>query len=309
MDWTEIKISVPIFYADTAGAIALMTVSYGIYVEDYSHLEAETLEIAHIDLIDEELLKKDRDTAVIHIYIPREENPDEAVSFLSERLTAEGIPFTAERGTLSDEDWALGWKKYFKPMEIGTRLLVCPAWEVPQKDNARAVLFIEPGAAFGSGTHETTRLCLTALDRMIQGKESVLDIGCGSGILSIGALLLGASEALGIDIDETAVKTARQNGELNGFFAPRFSAVCGNLADCVTKRYDVISANIVADVIISFAADAYRLLTDEGTFITSGIIDTRAEEVVSVLKGVGFTLFEQSEERGWVCLIMRKAKK
>ncbi len=306
LDWTEITVSVPVSFADLAGAVAMMTVSHGIYIEDYSRLEQEALEIAHINLIDEELLKKDRETAVVHIYIPTEDNPDEALSFLSERLTAARIPFAVGRGTLSDEDWADGWKKYFKPTEVGRRLLICPAWETPPPDNTRAVLLIEPGAAFGSGTHETTRLCLEALDGAIKGGERVLDIGCGSGILSIGALLLGAKEALGVDIDAMAVKTAKQNGELNGFFAPRFSAVCGNLADSVTGQYEVIVANIVADVIMSFACDARKLLKDSGVFITSGIIDTRADEVLAALINVGFTALSRHEERGWICFVLKK---
>ena len=159
-NWTELKIKVPAPQADIAGAIANMVVPYGIYMEDYSHLEEEALEIAHIDLIDEELLQKDREHAIIHIYISPEANPAEAVSFLEERFQAENIPNEIDRDSCVEEDWINNWKKYFHPIPVGEKLLIRPLWEDDYDAQGRTVLHLEPGLAFGTGTHETTRLCL-----------------------------------------------------------------------------------------------------------------------------------------------------
>lgn len=306
MDWTEIKISVPVSRLEDAGGIAHMTVPYGVYIEDYSFLEEETFEIAHTDLIDEKLLQKDRENAVIHVYFSSQDNPDEAAAFIRERLTASGIPYSVETAVCGDEDWVNNWKKHYKPVFIGERLVICPAWIKLGDSKGRKVLLMEPGAAFGSGTHETTRLCLQALDSVIKSGDTVLDVGCGSGILSIASLLLGADEALGVDIDALAVKTARENGRLNGFSQPRFTVVQGSLADKVKKKYGVIAANIVADIILSFCADAFSLTESGGVFITSGIIDCREKEVAHALEKTGFKVRERLYEGGWVCLVSEK---
>ncbi|MGI6745706.1 MAG: Ribosomal protein L11 methyltransferase [Firmicutes bacterium ADurb.Bin300] len=306
MDWTEIKISIPVSYVDTASSVALMTVPYGIYIEDYSSLERETLEIAHTDLIDDKLLKSDREHAIIHIYISPEDNPNEAVAFVSERLTSLLIPFSIGSTLCRQEDWANNWKKYYKPIFVGDRLVICPARHKLKDAKGRKVLLMEPGAAFGSGTHETTHLCLEALDKTMKSGKTVLDIGCGSGILSIAGLLLGAREAMAVDIDALAVKTAKENGKLNGFSPPKYTVLRGNLAGNVIKKYDVIVANIVADVIISFCDTAFSLTEKGGVFIASGIIDSRLPEVEEAIKKAGFTVNEHRFRNGWVCLVSKK---
>ena len=286
-----------------------MAVPYGIYIEDYRNLEEETWEIANIDLIDEELLQKDRTKGYIHLYIPKEENPQEAVAFLSERCNAAGIPHTIDLTACKNEDWENNWKAFFKPLPVGERLLIQPLW-IEDVDNPqnRAVLRIEPGLAFGTGGHHTTRLCLEMLERYLTPGCAVLDTGCGSGILSIAALLLGAGKAVGVDIDELAVKTAKENGKLNGFTEPQYTVLQGNLADKVTGLYDVVVANIVADVIMLFAKDVGRFMKEDAVFITSGIIDTREEEVKTALIANGFVILERVEQKGWVCFACRKAK-
>lgn len=308
LNWTEVKISVRVSDLETASGIAVMAVPYGIYIEDYSTLETEAFEGARADFIDEELLQKDRSAALIHIYIPSTENPNEATAFISERLAASNIPYSIECADCCDEDWANSWKKHYKPIFIGERLVICPAWIKLGDTKGRKVLLIEPGAAFGSGTHETTRLCLDALDRTIKDGDTVLDIGCGSGILSIASLLLGAKEAFCVDIDVSAVKTARENGELNGLREPEFTVVHGSLADGVKMKYRVIVANIVADVIMSFSDDAYSLTENGGTFIVSGIIDSRRIEVENALITSGFKIKERLSKNGWVCLVLKNNK-
>ena len=303
MEYTEVKIFVSTEDTERASNIAMMVVPYGIYIEDYSELEKEAWEIAHIDLIDEELLKKDRTESVIHIFITEELNPAEAVSFLKDRFEAEKIKYRLETNGTNEEDWADKWKAYFKPTPVGKRLFIRPVWIDDYDAGDRAVLNIEPGAAFGTGTHDTTRLCLETLDKIVKTGDTVLDIGCGSGILAISSLLLGASKAFGVDIDEVAVKTAKENGKMNNFTEPELKFVCGDLADKVTEKYDVVVANIVADIIMLFSTQVRAFMKPGAKFIASGIIDTRADEVVQALYNAGLKLTERIESDGWVCLV------
>lgn len=303
MEWTEINISVLPQDADKAGDIAQMVVPYGIYIEDYTGLEEQVQEIAHIDLIDEELLQKDRSHAIIHIYINPEENPAEAIAFLSERYNAEGIEHKIDTKGCEEEDWLNNWRNYFHPTPIGEKLLIRPTWRENYDAGDRIVLNIDPGLAFGTGSHETTRLCLETLERYIHGGEKMLDVGCGSGILAIAGLLLGAKEALGVDIDEMAVKTAKENAKMNGV-DDRFEVVCGNLTDKVSGKYDVIAANIVADAIIMLSSGVKNFMDENTVYIMSGIIDTRRDDVVNAIKD-DFEIIEEITDNGWVCLVAK----
>ena len=305
-DWTEVKISVNADDVDKAGDIASMVVPYGIYIEDYRELEKEAWEIAHIDLIDEELLEKDRTKAIVHVYISPEENPAEAVAFLRERYSAEGIENEIILNQCRNEDWENNWKQYFHPIPVGEKLLIRPTWEDEFEAGDRKVLNIEPGLAFGTGSHETTRLCLETLEKHIHEGTTVLDIGCGSGILSIASLLLGAEKAVGVDIDALAVKTAIENGEVNNFREPEYTILQGNLTDKVNGKFDVVVANIVADVIIMFCKDVASFMKDDAVFITSGIIDTREQDVIDAFDKYGFEIEKRNTESGWVCFQCKK---
>lgn len=300
-DWTEIRITVNADDVDRAGDIAQMVVPYGIYIEDYRTLEEEAWEIARIDLIDEDLLAKDRTKGIVHIYISPEENPNEAVSFLSERFGAEGIEYEIDENLCKNADWENNWKKYFKPMPIGKRLLIHPIWEQEYEANGRAVLHLEPGLAFGSGTHDTTRLCLETLEKYAEKGKSVLDIGCGSGILSVSCLLLGADRAVGVDIDALAVKTAKENGETNGFSEPQYTVLQGSMTDKVSGKFDIIAANIVADIIILLCRDIKNYLAPGGVFITSGIIEPREADVLAAFEENGIEVIARHESGGWLC--------
>lgn len=300
-DWTEVKISVNADDVDRAGDIASMVVPYGIYIEDYRELEKEAWEIAHIDLIDEDLLQKDRTKAIVHVYISPEENPQEAVAFLRERYSAEGIDSEIILNQCRNEDWENNWKQYFHPIPVGEKLLIRPTWEDEYEAGDRKVLNIEPGLAFGTGSHETTRLCLETLEKHIHEGTTVLDIGCGSGILSIASLLLGAEKAVGVDIDALAVKTAIENGEVNNFKEPEYTILQGNLTDKVSGKFDVVVANIVADVIIMFCKDVASFMKDDALFITSGIIDTREQDVIDAFNKYGFEIKARHTKGGWVC--------
>lgn len=300
MDWTEVTVTVDTKDIDKAGDIAQMVVPYGIYIEDYSNLEEEAREIAHIDLIDEELLKKDRTKAMVHVYISPEESPAEAVAFLSERYNAEAIQHTISTAACVEEDWINNWKKYFKPINVGKKLLIRPTWEEEYEAGERKVLHLEPGLAFGTGTHETTRLCMELLEEYVQPGYDVLDVGCGSGILSVAALLLGAQKAVGVDIDPLAVKTAVQNAEIN-HVEERFTGICGDLTDKVSGEYNIVVANIVADVIILLTKDIEQFMHPDTIYLMSGIIDTRENDVLAALEQ-RFEILARKSEKGWVAL-------
>lgn len=306
-NWSEIAITVDTKDIETAGNIANMVVPYGIYIEDYSDLENEVMEIAHIDLIEESLLNSDRTKAIIHVYVNPHENPLEAVSFIKERLDSENIKYEINISNCATEDWVNNWKQYFHPMPIGEKLLIRPTWEDEYDPQGRTVLHIEPGLAFGTGSHPTTKLCLETLEKHIDKNSTVLDIGCGSGILSIACLLLGAKSAFGVDIDSLAVKTAKENALENGFKDDKFTVVQGNLSDKVTGKYKVIVANIVADIIMEFNKEVGRFLEDDGVYITGGIIESREPEVLDSFGENGFEVIERYEEKGWLVFVLKKA--
>lgn len=303
MEWTEITVTVDIKDIDAAGDIAQMVVPYGIYIEDYSNLEGEVEEIAHIDLIDEDLLGKDRSKGIVHIYVSPEENPYEAVAFLSERYKSEKIEHEINTSGCEEEDWLNNWKQYFNPIEVGEKILIRPTWRDKYDAKDRVVLNLDPGLAFGTGTHETTRLCLQAVEKYVNDDTKFLDVGCGSGILAVAALLLGAKKAVGVDIDEMAVKTAKENAELNNV-SDEFTVLCGNLTDKIEGKYNVIAANIVADAIIMLSKDIKNFMYDDSVYIMSGIIDTRVNDVLKALEN-DFEVTETLSDNGWYCLVAK----
>lgn len=308
MEWTEVLTQINADDIDAAADIANMVAPGGIYIEDYRTLEKETMEIANIDLIDEELLNKDRTKGYIHIYVSPQENPSEAVAFLSERLTACGIEHKIDTGKCRNEDWENNWKEFFKPVNIGKKLLIRPLWidKLENPDN-RKVLSIEPGLAFGTGGHDTTRLCMEMCEKYIKPGDSVLDTGCGSGILGIASLLLGAKSVVGVDIDELAVKTAIENGRVNGFNEPEFKVLHGNLTDKVSGKFDIVLANIVADVIILFSDFVGDFMKENSVFITSGIIAPREAEVRQALSKNHFEITDEKRSGDWLCFVCRRA--
>lgn len=217
--------------------------------------------------------------------------------------------------TVDEEDWANNWKAYFKPINVGERLLVCPSWEDVPEGNTRAVLSIDPGMAFGTGTHHTTRMCLEMLEKSIREGDLVADLGCGSGILSIAACLLGAREVNGIDIDPVASRIAVENAELNGVDPEKFIVLNGDILtdhefrlSVTNGEYDIVLANIVANVIIAFAPLLPSMMKTGGLLIASGIIEDRLEEVVAELEDCGLEILEVSCGEDWRAVLARKAE-
>ena len=303
MEWTDISITVPRRYADTAEAVATMVANGGIYIEDYADLEQQAWEIAHVDLIEQELLDKPRDVVIVHMYLAPDENPAEVLPLFRQRLDDAGVEYTLNTEGVEQEDWQNAWKQDYHAMDIGQRLAIVPGWE--EYDTDRTVITMDPGMAFGTGTHETTSLCLETLDELVQGGERMLDIGTGSGILAIAALKLGAKEAEGVDIDPMCVRTAGENARRNGV-AERLTVLVGDLSDKASGVYDIITANIVAAAILSLAPAVPALMAPGAKFIASGIIDERRDEVLDGLKAAGLRPVQVKEKRGWVCIICEK---
>ncbi|MDF3004591.1 MAG: ribosomal protein L11P -lysine N-methyltransferase [Oscillospiraceae bacterium] len=305
MDWTELSITVPTAQAEEACAIAQMVAGGGIYLEDYSDLEEKTLEIAHIDLIDEELVKKDRSKAIIHLYLSPGQNPAETLAYIGSRFESCGIVFSVDTTDVREEDWANAWKTYYHAIALSDKLAICPSWEQYTPTPGQKVICLDPGMAFGTGTHETTRLCLSLLEDVLQPGMSMLDVGCGSGILAICAKLLGSGRTVGVDIDEVAVRVAKENAALNN--CADIDILCGDLATDIQGPFDVICANIVADAILRLAKDLPALMHEKSVCVVSGIIDTRCAEVEQGLVAAGLVPVRKALQKGWAAIACKRA--
>lgn len=265
----------------------------------------------HWDYVDEELLKRQSDRTVIKVYAADNEQGLAMFKDIERRIEElRTSPEAALYGTLEitvsdlpEEDWQSGWKQYYKPIHVN-QLVVVPLWENYEAKDGETVMKIDPGMAFGTGAHETTRLCLKALTKADLKGKTILDVGCGSGILSIGGVLLGAESAFGCDIDQLAVEVARRNAALNGL-TEKIGYAAGDLLTVVEGQYPIVVANIVADVILMLLKDLHQVLLPGGLFVASGIIDDRKEELLAAIEKAGLTIENIEEERGWVAITAR----
>ena len=262
------------------------------------------------DYTDPELLKlRDAETTVT-LYLSEDAQGHESLKAIQEMLSQlKATDLTRSFGRLDcstssikDENWAESWKESYEPIPIGEKLIVCPTW-IECDPGRRIMLRIDPGMAFGTGYNETTRMCLEALEKMVVEGNSVLDIGCGSGILSIAALLFGANSAFGIDIDEIAIKTAKENADINGV-STQSKFTCCTLTDVENETHDIVCANLSADVILSLMPELPIFLKHEGVLILSGIIKNREQDILNALLDVGFSILKHKEENGWLCIVL-----
>ena len=311
MQWLELKIdTTPAGLTPVSDLVEGLGIT-GLVIEDEGDFH-DFLEHNHQywDYVDEELMEAKRGICRITFYVSADnEGMDTvakvrvALSELKNRRSDCGS-LLMTMAQVDDADWENNWKQYYKPMEIGERLIVVPEWESAKTDG-RIALILNPGLTFGTGSHATTRLCLTALERHVAQGQRVLDLGCGSGILSIAALLLGAEHAFACDIDEKCVDVAYENAALNGIGRDKYTVRWGDvLSDRQLQKemggqYDIIVANIVSDVIIGLASQVRPFLKEGGLFLTSGIIDTRAAEVAQKLREAGWEIVEERASEGW----------
>lgn len=304
-EWTQIKVTTDIGHLDELTAVMSM-VTNSLMIEDYSDAEKE-LDGVYGDLIDEELLKKDKTVCSVSAFLPADVGVSDQVAYIRERLKATGIPGEIELDGVSEEEWADSWKKYYKPIKTGKKIVIVPVWEKYDKKEGETVVLMDPGMAFGTGTHETTRLCANLLEKYVKPGDRMLDVGCGSGILAICASKLGAAECFACDIDPVSVKVAKENCELNG--TPNVVCAKSDLLSSVVVPeggFDVCCANIVADVIIRLSPDIGRCLADDAVLIVSGIITERKDETVAALEKNGFEVTDDVIENGWYCAALKK---
>ena len=300
-EWTQFKVTVPLEQLDQTSAVMSMISNY-LQIEDYSDIDLKT---CYGDLIDEAILNADKTVASVSVYLPADSGTADTVHFLKERFASLGIDGKITISGVCEEDWANSWKAYYKPIEIGERVVIVPAWEKYDAPEGKLVVRMDPGMAFGTGSHETTRLVIGLLEKYIKNGQRVLDVGCGSGILAICAAKLGADECKAYDIDPVAVKVARENVKDSGL--TNVTCDTSDLLRGVDKSggaYDVICANIVADIIIRMTPDVGQFMHESSVILASGIISERANDVISCFEQYGFRIVEKAEENGWCALVV-----
>lgn len=303
-DWTQIKVTVPTPELDTLVAVMSM-VSNNLMIEDFSDIDLNT---CYGELIDEKILNADTSNASVSVYLPSEDNCAEQLEFIRDRLAASGIDGRIELIGVNEQDWADSWKQYYKPLQVGRRVVVVPHWERYEARGDDIIVRMDPGMAFGTGTHETTRLVMELLEDHTKAGCSLLDVGCGSGILAICAAKLGAGECRAYDIDPVAVRVAQDNICINEVEDTVSCAESDLLAgvEPIEGGYDVICANIVADIIIRMSSEVASFMKDDGVLLASGIIASRSDDVIRALEVGGLRLLERREDNDWCAFAFGK---
>ena len=303
--WTQIRVTVKLEQLDALVAVMSM-INTNLMIEDYSDIDLKT---CYGDLIDESILNADKTIASVSVYLPVERDIREDVEFLREMLAKDGIEGEIKMIGLNEEDWANAWKAYYKPIKIGQRMVIVPAWEKYRAEEHELVVRMDPGMAFGTGTHETTRLVIGLLETYTTPGVRMLDVGTGSGILAICASKLGAGECKAYDIDPMSVRVARENIKDSGLT----NITCDQSdllrsVDLEGGKYGLVCANIVADIIIRMTPDVHKYIADDGVLLASGIIMERSADVVNCFEAHGFEIVERAEENGWCALAVRLKK-
>ncbi len=321
MDWLKVTIYTTTDGIEPVSGRLMQLGITGLEIEDeneFNEFLDETREFW--DYVDDKLVERMHGETRVIAYVSEDASGCELLSAIRGSVAELAEMDTEKRfgrleveteGTKT-EDWANAWKKYFHTMEIGSRLLVRPYWEEPEGETDRIVFKVNPGMSFGTGSHETTRLCLEALERYVTPGCKMLDLGCGSGILSVTSLLLGADEAAAVDIDPNCVDTAYENSDMNGVPRSRYHVIAGNVVTdpevqefIARNKYEVVAANIVADVIIALAPKAKEYMKEGGVFITSGIINGRQDEVRATLEENGFKVESMDRRKDWWSIVCR----
>ena len=303
--WTQVKVTVPLRELDDLVAIMSM-INNNLMIEDYSDIDVN-LKTCYGDLIDEKILNANKDIASVSVFIPSDRSYMDDLAYIRQRCEELSLHAEVELVGVNEEDWANSWKQYYKPVKIGEKIVICPAWEKYTPAEGELVIRMDPGMAFGTGTHETTRLVIRLLEKYTKAGQRMLDVGTGTGILAICASRLGADICRAYDIDPTAVRVARENIKDSGL-----TNVTCDQSDLLKQvsleggQYDLVCANIVADIIIRMTPDVGKYMKDDAVLLASGIIAERCDDVVTCFEANGFKVVEKLTDNDWCGLAIMK---
>ncbi|MBR5751614.1 MAG: 50S ribosomal protein L11 methyltransferase [Clostridia bacterium] len=313
MDWMQITVLTTTLGSEPVSQVLLDAGSAGTVIEDKNDVQLNQRPEGQWDIIDEEIARRIGDDVKVTGYYPMDERASDTLAAVRQRVAelprlAPGVDLgklEVLAGSVDDEDWAENWKKSYKPFRLGRSIVIKPGWEEYSPEPGDRIITIDPGMAFGTGTHETTGMCVALAEEYVRPGMQVMDIGTGTGILAITAAHMGAREVLASDIDPMAVRVARENVKTNGF-ENVIRCECGDLMEKAQGKADVIIANIIADVIIHICAPAKALLKDQGVFICSGIARERENDTLDALKKAGYTRLDIRHQGEWTAIACRE---
>jgi len=310
MNWNEISVSTTTLAVEIISNIFIESGSKGVMIEDPSDFHLQGQDPLAWDYMEKEVFDFGHEDVRVIGYFSSEEDINEKISEIEKRLDyvkSLGL----DTGTLEickrevkQENWENEWKKYFNVQKVSGSIVIKPSWEEYTAKEGEKIIDIDPGMAFGTGTHETTRMCINAIEKYMNKGDSLIDIGCGSGILSIAAAHLGAEKVIAVDLDKLAVKVSKENVDLNGF-SNTIDVRYGDLTDVIDEKADVIVANIIADIIAKLSENIADFIKDGGYFISSGIINDKKDFVISKLKENNFDIIEENNDGEWNCIVSK----
>ena len=307
--WIEVRVITKSEALEPVSGIFYSLDCKGVAIEDPEDILGREQGPLTWDFADINVLEHKGKVAVVKAYFAEEDNIEEILGYVNEKLVElkeMGIDLgeaKVEHEKMYEEDWANTWKKYYKPSKVGEKIVVKPIWEEYEQKEGELVVNLDPGMAFGTGTHETTRMCIQALEKYVKEESTVFDVGCGSGILAIAAAKLGAKLAVGVDLDPVAVESSIENVGYNNL--NNIEILHGNLVEVIDGKADIVVANILAEIICILTDDVKRVMKDGGVFITSGIIHDRVDMVCEKLEATGFEVIEKNRDGEWNCIVAK----
>lgn len=308
-DWIEVTVLTSSEATEAVAGFLYNCDVEGVSIEDVADVEFKKKNLGFADFINESVLTIE-EGAMVKGYFKDSENFMNTLNYIKESVDKLG-EFGFDKGEgivtyhkVNEDDWANNWKQYYKPTKVGEHIVVKPTWEDYEEKPGEVVVELDPGMAFGTGTHETTRMCIKALEKKVEKDTTVFDIGTGSGILSIAAAKLGAKHVVGVDLDPVAVESAKKNLEFNK--VNNIQILYGDLMEVVEGKANIVVANILADIIMFLSEGVRAFIEDEGYFIASGILNTQRDKVADKLKALDFIIEEVMEDGEWICIIAKK---
>lgn len=307
--WIEVRVITKSEALEPVSGIFYSLDCKGVAIEDPEDILGREQGPLTWDFADINVLEHKGKFAVVKAYFAEEDNIEEILGYVNEKLVElkeMGIDLgeaKVEHEKMYEEDWANTWKQYYKPSKVGEKIVVKPIWEEYEQKEWELVVNLDPGMAFGTGTHETTRMCIQALEKYVKEESTVFDVGCGSGILAIAAAKLGAKLAVGVDLDPVAVESSIENVGYNNL--NNIEILHGNLVEVIDGKSDIVVANILAEIICILTDDVKRVMKDGGVFITSGIIHDRVDMVCEKLEATGFEVIEKNRDGEWNCIVAK----